>query len=178
MDHVYKNNIVTPEQAAGKKRVWETVEQLLINKSILKEVRLMRHNLVTVWLHYRKTISIKRATKVPHNKPDLVIWDKANKLCSIVEFSCPADINITQKVNDKINVYGLLIRNLQIMYPQYRFNMVPIIVGALSYIPKCLTSYLHDLRFDKNEWTVHIMKMQNIVACNTVKIYKTFLRFK
>ena len=44
MDHVYKNNIVTPEQAAGKKRVWGTVEQLLINKSILKEVRLMRRN--------------------------------------------------------------------------------------------------------------------------------------
>ena len=54
MDHVYKNNIVTPEQAAGKKRVWGTVEQLLINKSILKEVRLMRRNLVTVWLDYRK----------------------------------------------------------------------------------------------------------------------------
>ena len=49
MDHVYKNNIVTPEQAAGKNKVWGTVEQLLINKSILKEVRLMRRNLVTVW---------------------------------------------------------------------------------------------------------------------------------
>ena len=48
MDHVSTNNIVTPEQAAGKKRVWRTVEQLLINKGILKEVRLMRRNLVTV----------------------------------------------------------------------------------------------------------------------------------
>ena len=81
----------------------------------------------------------KTATKIPHKKPDLVIWDKENKMCSIVEFSCPADINITQKVNDKINVYGLLIRNLQIMYPKYKFNMIPIIVGALGYIPKCLT---------------------------------------
>ena len=53
-------------------------------------------------------------------------------MCSIVEFSCPADINITQKVNDKINVYGLLIRNLQIMYPQYKFNMILTIVGALD----------------------------------------------
>ena len=120
----------------------------------------------------------KTATKIPHKKPDLVIWDKENKMCSIVEFSCPADINITQKVNDKINVYGLLIRNLQIMYPQYKFNMIPIIVGALGYIPKCLTSYLQDLGFDENEATVHIMKMQNIVACGTVKICKTFLRFK
>ena len=99
-------------------------------------------------------------------------------MCSFVEFSCPADINITQKVNDKINVYGLLICNLQIMYLQYKFNMTPIIVEALGYIPKCLTSYLQDLGFDENEATVHIMKMQNIVACGTVKICKTFLRFK
>ena len=56
--------------------------------------------------------------------------------------------------------------------------MIPIIVGVLGYIPKCLTSYLQDLGFDKNESTVHIMKMQNIVACSTVKICKTFHRFK
>ena len=128
---------------------------------------------------YWWNISIKTATKIPHIKPDLVIWDKANKLCSIVEFSCPADINIMQKVNNKINVYGLLICNLQIMYPHYKFNMIPIIVRALGYILKCLsTSYLQDLGFDKNESTVHIMKMQNIVAPGTVKICKTFLRFK
>ena len=127
---------------------------------------------------YWWNISIKTATKIPHNKPDLVIWDKENKICSIVEFSCPADINTTQKVNDQINVYGLLIRNLQIMYPKYKFNTIPIIVGALGYIPKCLTSYLQDLRFDENEATVHIMKILNIVACCTLKICKTFLRFK
>ena len=99
-------------------------------------------------------------------------------MCSIVEFSCPADIKITQKVNDKINVYGLLILNLQLMYPKYKLNMIPIIVGALGYIPKCLTSYLQDLGFDENEATVHIMKIQNIVACGRVKICKTFLSFK
>ena len=91
---------------------------------------------------YWWNISIKTAVKISHSKHDLVIWDKANKLCSTVEFSCPADINITEKVNDKINVYGLLICNLQIMYQQYKFDKILIIVGALSYIPKCLTSYL------------------------------------
>ena len=56
--------------------------------------------------------------------------------------------------------------------------MIPIIVRALGYIPKCLTSYLQNLGFDKNESTIHMVKMQNIVACDTVKICKTFLKFK
>ena len=64
------------------------------------------------------------------------------------------------------------------MYPQYKFNMIPIIVTKCGYIPKCVTSYLQDLRFEENEATVHIMKTQNIVACGTLKICKTFLRFK
>ena len=44
--------------------------------------------------------------KVPHNKANIVIWDDLNKECSIFEFSCPADINISNKVNQKNNVYG------------------------------------------------------------------------
>ena len=63
MDHVSKNDIVTPEEAAGKKRVWGTVQQLLINKSILKEVRLMQCNLVTVWLDHRKSFD-----SIPHSR--------------------------------------------------------------------------------------------------------------
>ena len=34
-DHVYKNNIITQEQTAGKRGVWGTLEQLLINKNIM-----------------------------------------------------------------------------------------------------------------------------------------------
>ena len=47
-NHVYKNNIVTQEQAAGKRGVWGTLEQLLINKSITKEERRMRRYLTTI----------------------------------------------------------------------------------------------------------------------------------
>ena len=38
-DHVMHNNIITNEQAGGKKGTWGTTEQLLINKSILKKLK-------------------------------------------------------------------------------------------------------------------------------------------
>ena len=47
-DHGYKNLIISPEQAAGKKVVWCCTEQLLINKAIMAEVRKKLHNLFTI----------------------------------------------------------------------------------------------------------------------------------
>ena len=42
---------------------------------------------------YWWNVSIKTATKVSHNKPELIIWNWETKVCTIVEFSCPLDIN-------------------------------------------------------------------------------------
>ena len=55
--------------------------------------------------------------------------------------------------------------------------MIPIMVGALGYIPKCLKGCICDLGFDEKEEVKHIINMQNIVASGTVKICKTFLKF-
>ena len=64
------------------------------------------------------------------------------------------------------------------MYPEYKFQMVPIIVGALGYVPKSLKEYIEELGFSKNETKRHINKMQAIVTGGTIKICKTFLNFK
>ena len=53
-------------------------------------------------------VSIKTATKMPENKPDLIIWNYKTKVCTIVEFSCPLDINTTRKFSEKLEVYASL----------------------------------------------------------------------
>ena len=53
-DHCYQNQIISPEQAAGKKGVWGCTEQLLINRAIMTEVRKKQHNLFTIWLDCKK----------------------------------------------------------------------------------------------------------------------------
>ena len=47
-------------------------------------------------LEYRWNISIKTTTKIPRNKPDLVLWDRDEKMCQVIEFSCPADITVSR----------------------------------------------------------------------------------
>ena len=100
---------------------------------------------------YWWNIPIQTEIKVLHNKPDIVIWDQEKKICTIVEVSCPADINISRKIDEKLNNYALLVRNMQIMYSDYKFAVFPIIIGALGYVPKCLLKYLFQLGFDNLE---------------------------
>ena len=38
------------------------------------------------------------------------------------------------KVEEKVAAYGPLIRNLQIMYKDYHFKMLPVVIGALGTI--------------------------------------------
>ena len=53
-DHCDSNKIVTDEQAGGKKEVWGCLEQLIINKTILDQVKKNRRSLITIWLDYKK----------------------------------------------------------------------------------------------------------------------------
>ena len=121
---------------------------------------------------------MQTATKVPHSKPDIVICAQEKKICTIVEVSCPTDISISRKIDQKLNNYAPLVRNTQILYSNYKFVVVPIIIGALGYVPKCLSKYLFQLGFDNLEVNGLIRKLQNISACGTVKISKTFLKFE
>ena len=98
---------------------------------------------------------IKTLTKIPQNKPDVVIWKRNEKLCSIIEFSCPADVNISSKIDEKMKTYASLLINLQSLCPEEKFEYMLIEVGALGYVPKCLTRYLCQVGFN----TIQIRKM-------------------
>ena len=107
--------------------------------------------------HYLKCVeywwdlSIKTATKTKNNKPHLIIWNSEVKTCQVVEFSCPADINVSKKVSEKENIYGPLIRSMQLLYPDYKFEFIPIIVGTLGSIPTCLLQGIERLGFTGKE---------------------------
>ena len=87
-------------------------------------------------------------------------------------------MNITKKAKEKLDNYAALLRNLQMLYQGYKFEMDPIIVGALGYVPKELKSNLEKLNFNENEVKSITRKLQTISVSGTVKIMKTFMGFK
>ena len=90
------------------------------------------------------------------------------KTCKIIKVTYPADVNVMSKINEKEKIYGPLIRNMQLMYKDYTFMFVPIIICALGTVPKRLESSLNELSFSKKETKNLIQYKKNC---------KTFLRF-
>ena len=127
---------------------------------------------------YWWNVAIKTAVKVCHNRPDLVLWDIDNKNCHIIEFSCPANVNITKKAAKKIENYGPLIRTLQLTHSNYKLSFVPFIIGALGTVPKDLYENIRQLEFNKREPNDIIKAIQQRAIIGTVKICKTFINFK
>ena len=89
----------------------------------------------------------------------------------------PVKYQQEQKSQRKARNYGPLVRNLQIMYPEYKCEVAPIVIGAMRYVPKCLINYLKMIEFNENGSKVLITKLEIKSISGTVKNSKTFLNF-
>ena len=50
------------------------------------------------------------------------------EICTIVEVSCPTDLNISRKIDEKLNNYAPLVRNMQVMYSDYNLLLSPLLL--------------------------------------------------
>ena len=72
----------------------------------------------------------------------------------------PVRYQYKQKINEKLENYGPLVCKLQIMYPEYKFQVAPIVTGTMGYVPKCLINYLKVIGFNENKSKVLISKLE------------------
>ena len=68
-------------------------------------------------------------------RPDLVVVDKKERSCKIIDFAVPGDSRIEEKEKDKIEKYQDLGRELQNIW-NVNVKIIPLVVGALGAIPK------------------------------------------
>ena len=79
----------------------------------------------------------------------MVIWDTQNKTCKIVDICVPLDIKVELRHTTKVDNYALLVNQLQRLYPQYKYQMIPVIIGAMGTVPKTLRGNLTELEYQK-----------------------------
>ena len=79
--------------------------------------------------------SIQTDHVIEARRPDLVVVDKKEKICEIIDFAVPGDSRIEEKEKDKIEKYQNLGRELQKIW-NVKVKIIPLVVGSLGAIPR------------------------------------------
>ena len=76
--------------------------------------------------------------------PDLIIINKKERTCRIVEFAVPADHRVKFKESEKKDKYFDLVRELDKLW-NIKVAVIPIVICSLSTVTKRLVQGLEDL---------------------------------
>ena len=79
--------------------------------------------------------SIQTNHVIEARRVDLVVVDKKERSCKIIDFAVPADSRIEEQEKDKIEKYQDLGRELQKIW-NVKVKIMPLVVGSLGAIPK------------------------------------------
>ena len=121
-------------------------------------------------------IPVTTTNKVEYNRPDVLVWEKQNKICHVVEISIPLDFNTSNRQIVKRDKYMPLVSEMQRIYRDYSFQIVPVIIGCLRAIPKSLVLNLKKLGLDEPKQV--IKRLQKTALLESLKITKTFMKMR
>ena len=87
-------------------------------------------------------------------RPDLVLVDKKERTCKIIDFAVPGDSRIQEKEKDKIEKYEKLGRELQKIW-SVKLKIIPLVAGSLGAIPKQFSIRLKQIGITLGTAQVH-----------------------
>ena len=113
--------------------------------------------------------SIQTDHVVEARRPDLVVVDKKERSCKIIDFEVPGDNRIAEKEKDKTEKYQDLERELQKIW-NVKVKIIPLVVGSLGAIPKQFGNRLKQIGI-----TVRTKQVQKTVLLGTARILRKVL---
>ena len=100
-------------------------------------------------------------------RPDLVVVDKKDRSCKIIDFAVPGDSRIEETEKDK---YQDLERELQKIW-NVKVKIIPLIVGSLGAIPKQFGNRLKQIGI-----TAGTAQVEKTVLLGTARILRKVLQ--
>ena len=115
-------------------------------------------------------LTIQTDKRLPHNRPDIFVIDKAKKECHIIDVACPGDSRIVLKEEEKIDKYRDLAIEIEAIWRLKKVLIVPVVIGALGSITDRLEGYLTDIHVGLKPVT-----MQKTVLLGSARILRRVL---
>ena len=78
-------------------------------------------------------------------RPDIILVDKENKVCTIIDVAVPGDIRVGEKETEKVEKYQDLKREIAKIWKMKEVKVVPIVVGALGSVSRSLGKWIDKL---------------------------------
>ena len=117
---------------------------------------------------------IKTLQKIQDNRPDIAVWKIKEKLCFIIDISIGLDVNVGKNYDLKHSSYLPLAVELKGLYEDQKFEVVPIVVGAIGLVTNTLTKSLEKLGV--SDIKARIRSRQKKALLGTLKIIKNFMK--
>ena len=93
--------------------------------------------------------SIQTEQKIEHNRLDITVIDKKEKLCFVIDVACPFDTRIQKKEKEKVDAYtDLKYEILKVWRGDVKKVVIlPVIIGALGSVTGRLQKELEKLDY-------------------------------
>ena len=104
----------------------------------------------------------------PSNWPDLVLFNYQKKSILFIEVSCPADIHVLSKENEKLQKYCPLAHDFRSMY-QMPVVIIPVVIGHTGVISSQCQNFLQRIPGFCNSLLCHLLKAAILGTIHTLR---------
>jgi hypothetical protein len=82
---------------------------------------------------------------VKHRKPDIIVINKLEKKCFIIDIAIPGDSRVKKKEEEKIKKYQELKQEMMRLWRLKSILIIPVVVGALGAVSMNVSKWLEKL---------------------------------
>ena len=101
----------------------------------------LRHRASLIIIIIMWNQAVNTDTEVTASRPDIIIKNKKQKTCTLIDVAIPADRNVVQKEAEKKLKYKSLCIEIQRMW-NLKCTIIPIIIGATRIVTRSLRKNL------------------------------------
>ena len=99
----------------------------------------MKREMLVLWNQ-----AVHTDREVTANRPDIIIKNKKEKTCTLIDVAIPTDRNVVQKEAEKMLQYKSLCIEIQRMW-NLKCAILPVIIGATGIVTRSLKKNLETL---------------------------------
>ena len=112
---------------------------------------------------------IQTDKKLKHNKLDIILYNKKEKTCKIIDIACPSDYNVIKKRREKLQNYTDLSIELKTIWNLNSVEIIPIIIGTTGVIYNGIKDELQKLHI-----FIDLKVLQRITLLGTAYVWRRF----